>query len=45
MVDTSGVAKPPLRQPGDENLQDPFVLASRRAIAVLPGGLCWHWLW
>ncbi|GAB4819868.1 hypothetical protein N2152v2_006914 [Parachlorella kessleri] len=37
LVDASGVPKPPLRQPGDENLQDAFVLASRRAIAVLPG--------
>lgn len=29
------MAKPPLRQPGDEQLDDPFVLAYRRGVAVV----------
>jgi hypothetical protein len=37
LTDPSGIPKPPLRQPGDEDLQDPFVLAYRRCIAVVPG--------
>lgn len=37
LVDTAGIAKPPLRVPGDGELQDLYVLAYRRGIAVDAG--------
>ncbi|KAL4433810.1 hypothetical protein ABPG75_000251 [Micractinium tetrahymenae] len=35
LTDRQGVCKPPLRAPGDEQLDDPFVLSYRRGLAVV----------
>lgn len=37
LTDRAGLCKPPLRGPGDEEADDPFVLAHRRGLAVVAG--------
>lgn len=38
LTDKAGLSKPPLRQPGDEQLDEPSVLSYRRGLAVVAGG-------